>query len=106
MKKKIVLFIAVVIMIAVLIISLNNTNETFTATVLENMGTSFMVEPIEGETELNSSDKISVKVPQKNGTLLDLSEFTTGSKVVITYNGVIMESYPAQINASKIKFAK
>lgn len=104
MNKKLVILIAFVILIAVLIIALNfKSNETFTATVLKNTGTTILVEPVAGESELNSSDKISVTVPQKNGTLLNLSEFTAGSKVVITYGGEIMESYPAQIRASKIK---
>lgn len=106
MNKKIIILIAFVILIAVLIINLNNNkNETFTATVLKNMGTTLLVEPVEGESELNSSDKISVTVPQENGTLKHLTEFAVGSKVFITYNGAIMESYPAQIHASKIKLA-
>jgi len=106
MNKKLIILIAFVILIAGFILTLiYNTNETFTATVLKNTGTTILVEPVAGESELNSSDKISVTVPLKNATLLNLSEFAVGSKVVITYSGEIMESYPAQIRASKIKLA-
>ena len=62
-----------------------------------------MVNPEEGSTELNSSDKIVVRVPVDNATLKDLSEFTEGTKVKITYDGMIMESYPAQINAYDVE---
>ena len=44
--------------------------------------------------ELNSSDKIVVRVRQDNAGLTDLSEFSEGSIVKITYDGMIMESYP------------
>lgn len=32
--------------------------------------------------------------------------FVVGNKVRITYNGIIMESYPAQIIATKIELVK
>ena len=76
---------------------------TFYATVLENQKTSLLVEPEEGEDELRSSDKIVVRVVKDGAVLTDLSEFKEGSKVKITYDGTIMESYPAQINAFKVE---
>lgn len=79
---------------------------TFEATVLENAENSIMVEPVEGENELSSSDKIVVRLPKDGAGLEDLSRFTVGSRVRITYDGTIMESYPAQINALKVEFAE
>lgn len=113
-KKSIILIVIILLLafavtlVAKLIIS-NNIEEnqtTFSATVLENSGTSIMVKPDEGEDELKSSDKIVVRVPKDSAVLEDLSQFTVGSKVKITYDGAIMESYPAQINASKIELAE
>jgi len=75
----------------------------FNADILENNGTSLLVEPDENEDELNSSDKIIVIIPQDGAVLKDLSDFTVGSNVEITYNGVIRESYPAQINAYEVR---
>lgn len=105
------LILAVILIIFVANYFGNNSNEnaekvTFNATIIENKGTSILVNPEEGSPELNSSDKIVVRVPVDNATLKDLSEFTEGSKVKITYNGMIMESYPAQINAYNVEFAK
>lgn len=78
----------------------------FNARVLENNGNFILVEPEEGSSELNSSDKIVVRVRGENNVLKDLSEFTVGSKVKITYDGKIMESYPAQINAYSVELIK
>lgn len=83
----------------------NTEKISFNATVLENNGNSILVKPEEGSSELNSSDKIFVRVRVDNAVLKELSEFTEGSKVKITYDGMIMESYPAQINAYKVEFA-
>lgn len=114
--KKIIFWIVSLILVGVLIIIVaNNFNNSsndliekvaFNATVIENKGTSLLVNPDEGSSELNSSDKIVVRVPVDNATLKDLSEFPEGSKVKITYNGMIMESYPAQINAYDVVLIK
>lgn len=85
---------------------LNEEQSTFTATVLENMGTSIMVQPHEGEDELRSSDKIVVRVIKDSAVLEDLSQFSVGKNVKITYDGAIMESYPAQINALKVELVE
>ena len=70
--------------------------KTFVATVLEiNEGTA-LVEPVEGSPELNSADKISFGIAK-----LETIEAEVGSVVEITYEGEIMESYPAQIHATK-----
>ncbi|MDD4779585.1 MAG: DUF3221 domain-containing protein [Tissierellia bacterium] len=109
MNKKSILWIILLILAAIILITfvrylIQNNGEniekvSFNATVIENMGNSILVNPEEGSLELNSSDKIVVRVPVDNAILKDLSEFIEGSKVKITYDGMIMESYPAQINA-------
>lgn len=115
MSKKTAVWIIVVLLIALTAIMVtkltigNNTEEelrSFTATVLENNSTSLLVQPDEGEDELKSSDKIVVRVPKDNAVLEDLSGFSAGSKVKITYDGAIMESYPAQINAYNVESAE
>jgi hypothetical protein len=115
MNKKSLLWIIGLIAVSFIIIAVANgiisgnlfgKNETFKATVLENKMTSLLVEPLKGEDELSSSDKIVVRINTKDNTLKDLSEFKAGSLVKITYGGAIMESYPAQINAYRIEFAK
>ena len=68
----------------------------FRATVLELNETTALVEPLEGEEERCSSDRISFEI-----TMLDDIGVETGSIVEVTYNGDIMESYPAQISATK-----
>jgi len=107
----IVLLILAIVIVAVINHFILNNGETinkvsFNAILLENYGNSILVNPLEGSQELNSSDKIVVRVPVDNAALKDLSEFTVGSKVKITYDGMIMESYPAQINAYNVEFAK
>lgn len=73
-----------------------NTNETtFTAKVLEVTDNTITVEPVEGSNELNSADKITLDK-------LD-ADVIVGDNVKITYNGGIMESYPAQITATKVE---
>ncbi len=73
-----------------------NTNETtFTAKVLEVNDNTITVEPAEGSNELNSADKITLD-------RLD-ADVAVGDNVKITYNGAIMESYPAQIAATSVE---
>lgn len=113
MNKKYIFLIALLIFAFIIIavvnkLIINNDEEkvSFNATVLENNGNSILVEPEEGSSELNSSDKIVVRVNGENNALKNLSEFAESSKVKITYDGMIMESYPAQINAYNIELIK
>jgi len=73
----------------------------FVATVLELKGDSVLVEPVEGEIERMSSDKISFRMPG-----LEALGVQVGSDVEVYYTGGIMESYPAQVNAVKCELAK
>lgn len=75
---------------------------SFIATVLENKSNYIVVKPNENEREIKSSDKIVVSHKlNKNGEI-----YEKGEKVYITYDGIIMETYPASINASKIEIIK
>lgn len=69
----------------------DNTQEiTFQAAVIEVIGGSVLVKPVDGSLELNAADKFSI--PNKEGLVLQ-----TGDIVEIVYNGDILESYPAQL---------
>lgn len=70
--------------------------ETFLAEILEISRKSVLVEPLEDERERKSSDQISFSI----GELEDIGA-EEGDIVEITYDGLIMESYPAQIHASR-----
>ena len=73
----------------------------FVATIVELDSTSALVQPVEGEDELRSADKIHLGIAD-----LDDVGAQVGSEVEIYYTGGIMESYPAQINAVKWEMAK
>jgi len=78
-----------------------NVVHKFVATVLEINGDHVLVQPVDGEEELQSSDKISFGMTE----LEDIGA-EVGSDVEISYTGGIMESYPAQIHAIKWEMAK
>lgn len=63
---------------------------TFQATVIEVTDSSILVKPVDDSPELDSSDQFSVPNTEKLA-------LQTGDKVEITYNGEILESYPAQL---------
>lgn len=67
---------------------------SFHAMILEINGNNIIVQPMEGEKELRSSDKIEF-----SRTELEDIDVAVGDVVTITYSGEIAESYPAQIGA-------
>ena len=73
-------------------------------TIIGVYNNSILVEPEEGSNERRSSDKISMNITRPTNGINDF--YVVGNKVKITYNGMIMESYPAQIIATKIELAK
>jgi len=89
----------------------DNTNENhtkteeeqyeFVATIIGAYDSSILVEPEEGTNERKSSDKISLNITRPTNGTNDF--YVVGNKVKITYNGMIMESYPAQIVATKVE---
>ncbi len=77
----------------------------FEATVLEIAETSLLVEPVENSEELKSADQFSVALSGLESSELDalLSELKAGDIVGIEYNGMIAESYPAQITGLSVQ---
>lgn len=76
----------------------------FVATIIGAYENSILVKPEEGTNERKSSDKISMGIIKPTNGTNDF--YVVGNKVKITYNGMIMESYPAQIVATKIELVK
>ena len=76
----------------------------FVATIIGVYESSILVEPEEGTNERKSSDKISMSITRPTNWINDF--YVVGNKVKITYNGMIMESYPAQIIATKIELVE
>lgn len=70
-----------------------NGKATFPATILEMRDGYYLVEPVDGCTELNSADQITV--PMTNMNLSPEPE--VGDVLEIEYDGSIAESFPAQI---------
>ena len=72
--------------------------ETFLATVLQVNQFSLLVEPFEGEKERQSSSQISFGTEN-----LNTADVRVGDVVQVSYEGGIMESFPAQIRATEWK---
>lgn len=81
------------------------------ATVLEVIGQDqLLVEPVEGSSELGSADRIvahtnEAVVLDAAGEETAIESYEVGSVVLITYDGSIAESYPAQIWAQEVQLA-
>ena len=75
----------------------------FVATIIGAYDSSILVEPEEGTNERKSCDKISLNITRPTNGTNDF--YVVGNKVKITYNGMILESYPAQIVATKVELA-
>lgn len=78
----------------------------FKAEVIES-GDSLLIAPEQESNEAKSSDKISVsmlnaKITNQEGKEITGKDLKPGDILEITYNGVILESYPAQITASEL----
>ena len=93
MKKLIPLLLSLVFVLT-LIGCTSEDKATFQATILEIQDGYYLVEPVEGSTELNSADQITVPMVNINPS----QEPEVGDTLEIVYDGVIAESYPAQIN--------
>ncbi len=80
---------------------------TFKAEVIENKET-LLIAPDKDSNEYKSSDKMTVNltdtvITDKDGKKITKEEIKQGDRVEITYNGLVLESYPAQIGAATIK---
>ena len=75
---------------------------SFKAKVLEVNATSILVEPFKNTAQSLSADKIYV-----NTIDLELPELKKGDEITVTYDGLIQETYPAQIaNVYSVEIAK
>ena len=70
---------------------------SFYGKVVESDLLYIIVEPNEGEDERKSSDKFRILLKNDDVT------YEIGTNVKITYIGIIVESYPAQVGTTKIE---
>lgn len=76
----------------------NNTeNAVFDAEIIEVLEGSVMVQPADGSNELNSSDRIVITLNNVDVKF----DLVAGQIIKIAYDGMIAESYPAQILGTK-----
>lgn len=75
-----------------------NEEYSFFGKVVESNVSHIIVEPNENEEIRKSSNKISIELGEDNDAI-----YKVGTNVKITYDGNIMESYPAQVKATKIE---
>ncbi len=71
---------------------------SFFGKVIESTSKYIIVEPNENEDIRKLTDKISIALGENNDALYEI-----GTNVKINYDGTVMESYPAQINATNIE---
>lgn len=76
----------------------DDTGYFFYSTVVESKPNYIIVSPYEGSKELKSADKISIGLDEG-----EYEKYPKGTTLKITYDGKIMETYPAKIHASKIE---
>lgn len=102
MKKTIVtiLFCGVMVLGMTGCGSKKSDEHSFSGKVIEVSSSYIIVEPNENEEERKSSDKFRIELKNDN------SIYEVGTNVKITYVGVINESYPAQIDTTKIEIEK
>lgn len=90
--------------------AINNDNveyQDFMADVISSDGT-LIITPDKDTVEFSSSDRISVAVSDaelidNKGNVADINILKPGDRIKIYYNGIIAESYPAQITADRIE---
>ena len=70
----------------------------FYGKIIEATNEYIIVEPNKEEEVRKSSDKISIGIEKYNDVV-----YMVGTNVKITYDGTIMESYPAKVKAKKIE---
>ncbi len=100
MKKTILICGFIVLMVTGCSKSIKNETDdihSFKGTIIECEQNSMIVRPDDNENEYKSSDKF--RVEYVNG----FNSCNVGDKVKISYEGMINESYPAQIGTTKIE---
>lgn len=71
------------------------TESVFYATIIEKHGDYLLVSPDENTEERKSIDKISISAKDNN--------WEVGTRVKVVYDGIIMTTYPGQVNTSKVE---
>lgn len=77
--------------------TVSHDEHSFHGKIVEVTSSYLIVEPNENEDERKSSDKFHIEL--KN----DSNNYEVGDIVKITYEGMINESYPAQIKTTRIE---
>ena len=72
---------------------------TFHAAVLEVHDGWLLVEPLEGEDILASADRFMVSL----AGVEEIPDLEAGVEVAVTFDGMIRESYPAQVTATRVE---
>lgn len=81
--------------------------QVFLAEVIKSDG-ALLITPDKDTVEYSSSDRISVasaeaEIIDEKGNTINVDMFKPGDRIRVSYNGLIAESYPAQITADKIE---
>ncbi len=97
MKKIIILALAAVFLLAAASCEKQSEKITFSGTIIELNGDNAIIEPFEGEDIRRSADKISISLSSSDET------FAVGDEITVEYDGMVMESYPAQVNVLGIE---
>ena len=71
---------------------------SFYGKVIESNSNYIIVEPNKDEEIRTSADKIMIGLEENNDAI-----YTVGTNVKITYDGYVMETYPAQIKTTNIE---
>ncbi|EXJ23656.1 hypothetical protein ADIAL_0919 [Alkalibacterium sp. AK22] len=93
--KRLLIFITV-LLLAAAGCGLPDEHAHFSGTVTNVDGQQLIVEPDAEEAIRDSGAAVAITVP-------DSQHFQTGDRVVVTYEGEIMESYPLQIRLIAIE---
>ncbi|MCD8075134.1 MAG: YobA family protein [Lachnospiraceae bacterium] len=107
MKRIVVIILSVFYTLTALPVCAEEETEakTFCAAVLEIQASSILVQPNSDTDEYDSSAQMYVGLDEVDHAQLEefLGTVKVDDTVQITYNGIIMETYPAQIIASDIE---
>ena len=104
-KKPVAVMLVLMLTVALLLSGCQQKADktTFSATIMRVDDQAVLVRPSQDSGEYKSADLILVglsnaELTDAKGNPVDFSALSVGLKVDITYGGVILESYPAQIN--------
>lgn len=109
LKSKLVIYSIVIIIFLLSGCSDQKEEEvSFVANVLEINQSNLLVEPVEGSVELSSADRIVAHIgdaiiEDQEGDEVDITALEVEDKVMIFYDGMIAESYPALIWPFRVK---